>query len=107
MNYNEINPHNHSVEDLDEAKMTTSVYDQFINSEAADGIQAGFEAELCFTGLGESGGETDYDNPEMDESDDRRPRSIDDIVDFFHDGDHNSRRDAENLREELESEFYE
>ena len=107
MLYEEIQPQNQPPEVLDEVKMTTNVFDQFINSDAADGIQAGFEAELIFTGLGGSGG-NDYDaEPEMDESEDRRPRSIEDIVEFFHDGDHNSRRDVDSLSETLQNEFFE
>lgn len=105
MKYEEIIPQQPEV--LDEVKMTTSVFDDFINSDAAEGIQAGFEAELCFTGLGESNTETNYDDPEMDESEDRRPRSIDDIVGFFHDGDHNGRRDVQALQETLQEEFFE
>lgn len=90
---------------IDEAKMSTSVFDKFIDSDEADGIQAGFEAELIFRGIAESSG---YDGEsEMDESEDRRARSIDDICVFFDDGDYNSRRDVQRLREVLEQEFFE
>ena len=107
MKYDDIIPQNQPPEVLDEVKMTTNVFDQFINSDAADGIQAGFEAELIFTGLGGSGGDYYDAEPEMDESEDRRPRSIEDIVEFFHDGDHNSRRDVDSLSETLQNEFFE
>jgi hypothetical protein len=107
MLYEEIQPQNQTPVQLDEVKMSTKVFDDFIDSEAADGILAGFEAELIFRGIAETGGGDYYDDPEMDESEDRRPRSIDDIVEFFHDGDHNSRRDAESLRETLQEEFWE
>ena len=94
-------------ETLDEAKMTTSVFDGFINSDEADGIQAGFEAELIFRGAAEPGG-IDYDaDPDMDDSEDTRPDSIDEICDFFHDGDHNDSRDVEKLRDQLVEEYYE
>jgi hypothetical protein len=43
----------------------------------------------------------------MDESEDRRPRSIEDITEFFHDGDYNSRRDVQALQETLQEEFFE
>lgn len=98
-----------SSEELNEVKMTTNVFDKFIDSEAADGIAAGFEAELYFQNIGAS--EIDYDSDvddrEEDESEDRRPRSIDDICSFFYDGDYNNRRDIESLREALEYDFYE
>lgn len=96
-----------SSEELNEVKMTTNVFDQFINSPEAEGIAAGFEAELIFTGIGESSGDDYNDDPEMDESEDRRARSIEDICEFFHDGEHNSRRDVQKLRETLEEEFQE
>lgn len=96
-----------SSEALNEVKMSTNIFDQFINSPEAEGIAAGFEAELIFTGIAPGADSLYADEPEMDESEDRRPRSIEDICDFFHDGDHNSRRDVEHLREKLEEEFHE
>lgn len=104
MKFEEITPQ--QPVQLDEAKMTTKVFDEFIDSPEADGIAAGFEAELIFAGAAESNNDYYDSDPEMDESEDRRPRSIDDIIDFFHDGDHNSRRDAESLREALQEEFW-
>lgn len=103
MKFDEINPQQ-SQEILDEVKMSTSVFDQFINSSEADGIKAGFEAELIFRGLGEASYDED---PEMDDSPDRSPRSIDDIFEFFYDGEYNGRRSAERLRENLQEEFSE
>ena len=44
--------------------------------------------------------EPDYDSDEM-------CRSIDDAVQFFHDGDHNGRRDVERLRESMQNDFWE
>jgi hypothetical protein len=103
MKFEEIQPQP-ALEILDEVKMTTKVFDDFINSSEAEGMQAGFEAELCFRGVAET---TYEEESEMDESEDRRARSINDIIEFFHDGDYNSRRDAEQLRETLQEEFYE
>lgn len=105
MKFEEIQPQQPEI--LDEVKMSTSVFDQFINSSESEGIKAGFEAELIFSGLGGSSSETDYDNPEMDESQDTRPDSIDEICDFFDDGDYNDRRRIRRLRENLEESYNE
>ena len=92
---------------LNEVKMSTNIFDQFINSPEAEGIAAGFEAELYFQNIGEPDYDYDSDNREEDYSEDRSPRSIDDIKSFFYDYDYNTRRDVENLVETLETEFYE
>lgn len=94
-------------QELNEVKMTTNVFDEFISSEAASGIKAGFEAELIFRGIAETGNGSYDDDPEMDESDDTRPSSIDEICEFFHDGDHNSDRDIAKLRKTLNEEYQE
>lgn len=104
MKFDEITPQNQQPEIIDEVKMSTSVFDEFINSDAAAGIKAGFEAELIFRGYAEVNDYYDGES-EMDESEDRRPHSIEDICDFFHDGDHNSSRDIQKLRETLREEF--
>ncbi len=96
-----------SSEELNEVKMTTNVFDKFIDSPEAEGIAAGFEAELYFQNIGASEIDYDVDDREEDESENRRPRSIDDICSFFHDGDYNNRRDIESLREALEYDFHE
>ena len=49
MKFDEIQPQQSEI--LDEVKMSTSVFDQFIASEASAGIEAGFEAELFFRGI--------------------------------------------------------
>jgi hypothetical protein len=41
-----------SSEELNEVKMTTNVFDKFIDSPEAEGIAAGFEAELYFQNIG-------------------------------------------------------
>jgi hypothetical protein len=66
-------------EQLDELRMSPSSLKSFINSPEAEGIRAGFEAELVFTGLGESDPE-DWE-PDMDM--DERCSSIDEVIDFF------------------------
>jgi hypothetical protein len=92
-------------EQLDEVRMGMSDLDLFIESPEADGIKAGFEAEMCFVGRG--GGDTDYDNPEEDMSMDETATSIDDVCNFYHDGDYNGRRDIQDLRSEMEEQYLE
>lgn len=94
------------IEELDEVRMGASDLDAFAKSPAAQGIRAGFEAELCFTGLGGSDGDDDA-IPEPNYDEDRRPRSIRDITQFFYDGDYNSRRDIERLEQKLREDYYE
>lgn len=91
---------------LDELKMSPSALRQFTNSDAAQGIRAGFEAELIFPGMGDSEGgdsEPDYDA-------DERAYSIDDIINFFEYDDYGyglSDRQADRLRQSLENEYFE
>lgn len=66
---------------LDELRMNPGALRDFANSPAAEGIRAGFEAELVFTGLG-GAGDDEYDmEPDMDM--DERCKSIDEVIDFF------------------------
>jgi hypothetical protein len=66
---------------LDELRMSPGSLRAFAGSSEAEGIRAGFEAELVFTGLG---GEADYDeDPEPDYDADERANSIDDVINFF------------------------
>lgn len=62
---------------------------------------AGIEYEMFVPDLG------DDDDPEPDYSDDPDANSIDDIIDFFNDGDRNSRYTIRALREELEEKYAE
>jgi len=65
--------------------------------------QAGIEFEMILPNIAvddESETEPDYDQ-------DERITSIDDVIDFFNDGDWNSSRAIRDLREELRGEFYE
>jgi hypothetical protein len=91
---------------LDEVRMAPSNLDQFIRSPEAQGIKVGFEAELIFPGKATSGYDYESD-PEPDYSEDRRARDIDDIIDFFDDGEYNSSRDLRELRETLEESYLE
>ena len=90
---------------LDELKMSTGSLRAFAKSPVAQGIQAGFEAELIFPGLaGDLGGmEPDYDY-------DERAEGIEDIINFFSNDDHGwatSDRTLDRLRSQLEEEFWE
>jgi hypothetical protein len=91
---------------LGEVRMGDSDLNQFVSSDAASGIVAGFEAELCFRGLGESGDDDDIES-ERNMSEDRRARSIDDITEFYHDGDYNGRGDIRRLEERLREDYME
>jgi hypothetical protein len=96
-----------SVEQLDEVKMSPSALRKFANSPEAEGIMAGFEAELIFrdTQADEDDAEMEYD---MDY--DERATSIDEVVEFFmHDdfGNGLSDRGAERLRNQLDEAYFE
>ena len=89
---------------LDELKMSPGSLGAFAKSPAAQGIQAGFEAEMIFPGMA---GEGEYE-PNYDE--DTRPSSIDEVIEFFsYDGDGYGmgRSEANRLRSGLEEEFWE
>jgi hypothetical protein len=66
---------------LDELRMNPGALRDFANSPDSEGIRAGFEAELVFTGLGGAG--DDYDELEPDMDMDERCKSIDEVIDFF------------------------
>ena len=96
------------LEQLDELRMNPTTLQQFANSPEAQGIMAGFEAELVFTGLG---GEPEYDeDPEPDYDADERCRSIQQVMDFFENDEYGYGvygRDAEKLQESLDEKYYE
>jgi hypothetical protein len=65
---------------------------------------AGMEFEMVVP----NAAETDEDfEPEPDYDSDERARSIDDVCEFFHDGDHNSRRTIDELRRRMQNDFEE
>jgi hypothetical protein len=92
---------------LDEVRMGAGDLQNFATSQDAGGIKAGFEAELCFPGLSGNSTETDYDSPEADYDSDERADDIDDICNFFHDGEYNGRREIQALRESLQEAYWE
>ena len=87
---------------LDEVAMSPTALRDWARSDAAQGIVAGFEAELIFRGLGSGEGESE---PYYDE--DRRADGISDIVDFFDDGDFNGRGDIRRLENQLREDYIE
>ena len=97
-----------SEEQLDELRMSPGSLRAFADSPEAEGIQAGFEAELVFTGLG---GEPEYDeDPEPDYDADERCHSIDGVVEFFQNDEFGygiSDREANKLRDNLDEMYYE
>jgi len=91
-------------EDLLEVKMSPAEFQKFLKSPAAEGIRAGFEAELIFrnTQADAQGGES-----EPDQEADERAYGIQDIIDFFQGGDNPiGRRAADRLNQELTEQFY-
>ena len=92
-------------EDLLEVKMSPGELEKWADSEEAQGIQAGFEAELIFRDAGEGDDEEDY---EADYDMDERAYSIEEVVDFFQGGDNGiSRSFAQRLQSQLYESFYE
>jgi hypothetical protein len=96
-----------SVEQLDEVKMSPSALQKWANSPEAQGIRAGFEAELIFRDTNNNG-DSDYEM-EPDYDADERCRSIQDIIDFFSGGDYGnlSPRQERALQEALDEQYYE
>jgi len=96
-----------SVEQLDEVRMSPSNLMQWARSPEAQGIRAGFEAELIFRDTSNNG-DSDYEmEPDYDQ--DERCRSIQDIIDFFSGGDYGnlSPRQERALQEGLDEQYYE
>jgi hypothetical protein len=94
-------------ETLDEVKMSPSALQKWANSPDAQGIRAGFEAELIFRDTNNNG-DSDYEM-EPDYDADERCRSIQDIIDFFSGGDYGnlSPRQERALQEALDEQYYE
>jgi hypothetical protein len=85
---------------ISEVKMSTANLRQLA---AQTGALAGMEFEMIVPNT-ETDVEPEYE-PDYDQ--DQRARSFSDVRDFFHDGDYNSRRDADSLMEELAGEYEE
>jgi hypothetical protein len=106
MRYTEIKKALLEAEIIDEVSMSPSSLEAFANSPEADGMLMGIEFEMCVpnasTGDDESEWEYDY---EANQS----AYDIDEIVNFFSNGDFSNmgRRDAERARDEMFEEYLE
>jgi RNA polymerase sigma factor (sigma-70 family) len=95
-----------SVAQLAEVRMAPSNLMQWATSKDAQGIRAGFEAELIFRDT-QRNDDDDYEM-EPDYDADERCRSLGQVVDFFESGDYGlGSRQAERLREQLDEAYYE
>jgi hypothetical protein len=96
-----------AAEQLDEVKMSPSALMKWATSPEAKGIRAGFEAELIFRDT-TNDGDDDYEmEPDYDQ--DERCRSIQQIIDFFQNGDYGglSPRQERALQEGLDEQYFE
>ena len=92
---------------LDEVKMSPGALRKFAASPEAEGIMAGFEAELIFR---DTQHDDDDGDMEADMDADERPRSIDDVIEFFSNDDAGyglSPRAAERLQNQLDERYFE
>jgi len=91
-------------EQLDEVNMSPGALADWAKS--AGEMKSGFEAELIFPGFNDDEYEPEYEN---DYDQDERARSIDNIIDFFSNGDQAdlSQRAQERLRQEMLNDYHE
>jgi hypothetical protein len=91
-------------EDLNEVRMAPSNLKQFANSPEAEGIQAGFEAELIFR---DCLNDDDGDEMEPDYDMDERCRSISQVIEFFNNGEYGglSSREEARLTDSLDEQY--
>ena len=95
-------------EELAEVRMAPSNLMQWARSPAAQGIRAGFEAELIFRDARSDSNDDFEMEPDYDM--DERCRSLDQVVDFFENDEYGyglSSRQADRLREGLDEQYYE
>jgi hypothetical protein len=92
-------------EELAEVAMNPGTYRRFLSSADAEGIRAGFEAELIFRDAQADPDEGGESEPDYDA--DERAGDIDDIINFFTSGDEPiGQRAAQRLNQELTEQFY-
>lgn len=95
-------------EQLDEVRMSPSALSKFADSEEAQGIRAGFEAELIFRDT--SGDDDDDYETEADMDADERAYSIEQVIEFFSNDDWGygiGERQANRLRDQLDEAYFE
>lgn len=105
MRYTEIKP-KLDEQVLDEVKMSPSALQKFANSPEAEGMLVGIEFEMGVPNVEE----VDEDpNWEYDYDMDERARSIDDIIDFFRNGEFSNmgRSSADRARSEMYEQYQE
>jgi hypothetical protein len=92
---------------LDEVRMSPSALQQWANSEAAQGIRAGFEAELIFRDT--TNDDDDDTEMEPDYDYDERARSVSQVIDFFNGGDYGGMNDRQEgqLQDGLDQQYME
>jgi hypothetical protein len=91
--------------DLDEVRMSPSALEKFATSKEAQGIRAGFEAELIFR---DTQGESEEMDPEPDYDADERAYSIQQVIEFFENDEWGyglSNRQRNRLEEELDEAY--
>lgn len=92
---------------LDEVKMSPGALRKFAASPEAEGIMAGFEAELIFR---DTQGDDDDGDYEADYDADERAYDIDGVIEFFSNDDYGyglSPRQADRLRDDLDNAYFE
>jgi len=96
-----------STEVLDEVKMSPSALQQWARSPEAEGIRAGFEAELIFRDT--TNDDDDEGDIEPDYDYDERARSVSQVIDFFNGGDYGglSERQEGRLQDGLDEQYME
>jgi Putative amidoligase enzyme len=99
MRYSQIKPINE--QRLDEINMSPASLRQLASK--IEGAKAGLEFELVVRGL--AGDDSDAES-EPDYDSDESCHDIDEICEFFNDGDLNSSRDIRRLRERMQEDFY-
>ena len=95
-------------EQLDEVRMAPSNLQQWAKSPEAQGIRAGFEAELIFRDT--NSGDNDNSDMEPDYDMDERCRSINQVVEFFQSDDYGyglNERQAARLQDNLDEQYME
>jgi hypothetical protein len=96
-----------SQEQLDEVRMSPSALQQWAKSPEAQGIRAGFEAELIFRDT--TNDDDDDGEMEPDYDYDERARSVSQVIDFFNGGDYGglSERQEGRLQDGLDEQYME
>jgi hypothetical protein len=94
-------------EQLDEVKMSPSALQSWAKSPAAQGIRAGFEAELIFRDT--TNDDDDEGDMEPDYDYDERARSVSQVIDFFNGGDYGGLSDRQEgrLQDGLDEQYME